>query len=137
MLCFNIKTSAPYACVLQFCQWSKRVGPFRICSTVYAWVHNDSVLIINLLAANIFFLTLFIVFSVRIIPYSHRAHRHLRPPPAKQPDYKRIQTPPVCGDDVQEDATVRGHKSLLLEHNALSSITLPNRDALALSQNFS
>ena len=48
---------------------SKRVGPFRICSTVYAWVHNDSVLIINRLAASIFFSILFIVLSVRIIPY--------------------------------------------------------------------
>ena len=38
-------------------------------------------------------------------PTSHHQH----PLSAKQPNYKRIQTPPVCGNDIQEYSTVRGH----------------------------
>lgn len=65
------------------------------------------------------------------------AQRRQHPTADEQSTHQRIQASPVRGNDVQENSTVRGHKSLLLEHNALSSITLPNRDALALSQNFS
>ena len=50
-------------------------------------------------------------FSVNPVnpPASRRTGRHQRPPPAEQADHQRIQGTPVCGDDVQEDAAVRGH----------------------------
>ena len=50
--------------------------------------------------------------SVRIISYFRRAHRHQHPPPAKQPDHKRIQSPPVCGNDVQRYSTILCHKQI-------------------------
>ena len=37
------------------------------------------------------------------------AQRHQRPPATKQPNHQRIQRSAVCGNDVQEYATVSGH----------------------------
>ena len=36
-------------------------------------------------------------------------HRRQHPPANRQPDNQRIQTPPVCGNDVQKYSTIRGH----------------------------
>ena len=35
--------------------------------------------------------------------------RRQHPPADKQPAHERTQTPPVCGNDVEEDAAIRGH----------------------------
>ena len=36
-------------------------------------------------------------------------HRRQRPPANEQPTLERIQTPPVCGNNVQQDSTFRRH----------------------------
>ena len=42
-------------------------------------------------------------------PYHATAKRHQRPPSAEQSDDKRIQRPAVCGNDVQEYASILRH----------------------------